>query len=40
MTMPGSDNRGWGAIAIGALMLTAVLAQVILVARRSVPRKE
>lgn len=35
MTMPGSDNRGWGAIAIGAVMLTAVLAQVILVARRS-----
>lgn len=37
MTMPGSDNRGWGAIAIGAFMLAAVLAQTILVARRSAP---
>lgn len=35
MTMPGDDNRGWGAIAIGAVMLTAVLTQAIMVARRS-----
>lgn len=34
MSMPGSDNRGWGAIVLGTLMLAAVVAQAIVVGAR------
>lgn len=35
LPMPGSDVRGGGAIALGAVMFTAVIAQGVMVARRT-----
>ena len=39
LPMAGDDVRGGAAIGLGALMLTAVIAQAVLVARRTPPRR-